>query len=102
MINYYIVVNSRINFSSLCEAYSSAPEMKVYSMSLKQSKIENSVHKKATAHSLGVRKNAHEIVLGKNDVLVSILSFTRNTLNCMACFSATGGSIVNSIVAYPT
>lgn len=95
MINYYIVVNSRTNFSSLCEAYNSVPGMNVYSMSLKQSKIENSIHKKATAHSLGVRKNAHEIFLGKNDVLVSIFS-----LNCMTCFVTDGSSILYSIVAY--
>lgn len=89
MINYYIVVNSRTNFSSLCEAYNSVPGMKVYSMSMKQSKIENSIHKKATANSLGVRKNAHEIVLSKNDVLVSIFSLKINKkyfLNCITGF----------------
>lgn len=74
MINYYIVVNSRTNFTSLCAAYNSVPGMKVYSMSLNQSKIENSIHKKATAHSLGVRKNANNFVLGTNDILVSIFS----------------------------
>ncbi|XP_054269200.1 protein NDNF-like [Macrosteles quadrilineatus] len=76
MMHYFVVVNSRQNFSSLCEAKQPVEGVNILYLSEKPSSQENKVHKK----DIGVSNHFRAIgtVLDKDDVLITNVSAERS------------------------